>query len=66
MFLSLDRLRTLAVYGIYQKYLICVLKMNEGITGLEQGWVINYIIFIFGWTIILNENVFKFIYFKYN
>ncbi len=32
--------------------LICVPKMNKGLTGLEQHeWVVNYIVFIFGWTI---------------
>ncbi len=41
-FLCLDRGRTLAVYGgsessqISSKILICVLKMNEGLTGLER------------------------------
>ncbi len=43
MFLDLDRGRTLAVYGrvrelsdFIKNILICVLKMNEGLTGLEQ------------------------------
>ncbi len=42
-FLSLDRVRILAVYGRVRKLsecikniLICVLKMNEGLTGLER------------------------------
>ncbi len=54
-FLSLDRVRILAVYGRVRELsesikniLICVPKMNEDITGLEQGWVINDRIFIFG------------------
>ncbi len=41
--LSLDRVRTLAVYGRVRKLsefikniLICVQKMNEGLMGLEQ------------------------------
>ncbi len=41
-FLRLDRVRTLAVYGSVRELsecikniLICVLKMNEGLTGLE-------------------------------
>ncbi len=43
MFLSLDRVRILAVYGkirelseCIKNILICVLKMNEGLTGLER------------------------------
>ncbi len=40
MFLSLDRVRILAVYGrvreLSENILICVLKMNEGLTGLER------------------------------
>ncbi len=42
MFLDLDRVRTLAVYGRVRELsdsikniLICVLKMNSGLTGLE-------------------------------
>ncbi len=42
-FLSLDRLRILAVYGrvrelseCFKNILICVPKMNEGLTGLER------------------------------
>ncbi len=42
MFLSLDRVRILAVYGgsessgiFIKNILICVLKMNEVLTGLE-------------------------------
>ncbi len=42
-FLDLDRVRTLAVYGRVRELLdsiknilICVLKMNGGLTGLEQ------------------------------
>ncbi len=35
-FLSLDRLRILAVYEKYQNILICVQKMNEGLAGLER------------------------------
>ncbi len=42
MFLSLDRVRILAVYGrvrelseCIKNILICVPKMNEGLTGLE-------------------------------
>ncbi len=42
-FLSLDRVRILAVYvrvrellEFIQNILICVLKMNEGLTGLER------------------------------
>ncbi len=42
-FLSLDHVRTLAVYGrirepsdFIKNILICVLKMNEGLMGLEQ------------------------------
>ncbi len=42
MFLCLDRVRILAVYGRVRKLsgfikniLICVLKVNEGLTGLE-------------------------------
>jgi len=36
--------------------LICVPKINVGLTGLKrhEGWIINYIIFIFGWTNHLN------------
>ncbi len=43
MFLSLDRVRMLAVYGrvkelseFIKNILICVPKMNEGLTGLER------------------------------
>ncbi len=43
MFLDLDRVSTLAVYGRFlelldfiKNILICVLKMNRGLTGLEQ------------------------------
>ncbi len=41
---------------MHQKYLIYVLKMNGGLTGLERHevmrtWVINERIKIFGWTI---------------
>ncbi len=43
VFLCLDHGRTLAVYGGFRKLsdlirniLICVLKMNEGLTGLER------------------------------
>ncbi len=59
-FLSLDRGSILAVYGrvrelseFIKNILICVPKMNEGLTGLERhkGWVINDRIFIFGLTI---------------
>ncbi len=42
-FLSLDRIRILAVYGrvrelseFIKNILICVPKMNEGLTGLER------------------------------
>ncbi len=41
-FLDLDRVRILAVYGgsefseFIKNILICVPKMNEGLTGLEQ------------------------------
>ncbi len=42
-FLSLDRVRILAVYGrvrelseFIKNILICVPKMNEGLTGLER------------------------------
>ncbi len=42
-FLSLDRVRILAVYGrvrelseCIKNILICVLKMNKGLTGLER------------------------------
>ncbi len=42
-FLDLDRVRTLAVYGrvrelseFIKNILICVPKMNEGLTGLER------------------------------
>ncbi len=62
-FLDLDRGNFIAVYGrvrelseFIKNILICVLKMNGGLTGLEKhwGWVINDSIFIFGWTIPLN------------
>ncbi len=40
MFLSLDRVRIIAVYGRVREFikniLICVPKMNEGLTGLER------------------------------
>ncbi len=42
MFLSLDRVRIIAVYesqralGFIKNILICVLKMNEALTGLER------------------------------
>ncbi len=43
MFLDLDHVRTLAVYGrvrelsdFIKNILICVPKMNEGLTGLER------------------------------
>ncbi len=65
MFLDLDRV-WIAIYGGFRELsdfikniIICVLKMNGGLTGLkrpEGGWVINYWIFIFGWTIPLNED----------
>ncbi len=42
-FLDLDRVRILAVYGrvrelseLIQNILICVLKMNKGLTGFER------------------------------
>ncbi len=61
-FLSLDRVRILAVYGgsessrnSSKNILICVPKMNEGL-GTTWGWVINDRIFIFGWTIPLIMN----------
>ncbi len=48
MFLSLDRIRILAVYGrvrelseFIKNILICVPKMNEGLTGLERHEVSN-------------------------
>ncbi len=56
-FLGLDRGSILTVYGrirelleFIKNILICVLKMNEGLTGLERHE--GDIIFIFGWTII--------------
>ncbi len=43
MFLDLDQIRILSVYGRVRELsdsikniLICVLKMNEGLTGLER------------------------------
>ncbi len=58
-FLSLDHVRNLAVYGrdrelseFLENILICIQKMNNGLKPL--GWVINYIIFILGWTIPLH------------
>ncbi len=35
-FLSLDRVRILAVYERVRHFLICVPKIIEGLTGLEQ------------------------------
>ncbi len=53
-FLSLDRVRILAVYGRVRKLsefikniIICVTKMNKGLTGLERQVIIDGI-FIFG------------------
>ncbi len=57
-FLGNDRGSSLAVYGgsessriSSKNILICVLKMNEGLTGLERCELINDIILIFGWTV---------------
>ncbi len=56
-FLDLEGVRILAVYGrvrevseFIKNILICVPKMNEGLTGLKQheGGIINDRIFIFG------------------
>ncbi len=53
-FLGLERVSCVAVYGVrklsdfIKNILICVLKMNEGLTGLERHeGVINDRIFIF-------------------
>ncbi len=73
MFLSLDRVRILAVYGRVRELsdsikniLICVPKMNEGVTGLEQHepslmTIINDRIYIFGWTIPLIHSTVEYI-----
>ncbi len=45
------RVRKLSDFG-FQNILICVLKINEGIMGLDDMmWVINDRILIVGWTI---------------
>ncbi len=36
VFLCIDHVSILAVYGDIKNILICVLKMNEGLTGLER------------------------------
>ncbi len=60
MFLDLDRGSNLAVYGrarelsdFFKSILICVPKDERRSCefGMTWGWEINYIIFIFGWTI---------------
>ncbi len=58
MFLGLDRVKILAVYGrvipsdLITNIVICVLKINEGLTGLERHEGEQLItVFIFGWTI---------------
>ncbi len=46
-FLGLERVSCVAVYGVrklsdfIKNILICVLKMNQGLTGLERHEVIN-------------------------
>ncbi len=58
MFLGLDRMKILAVYvrvipsDLITNIVICVLKINEGLTGLERHEGEQLItVFIFGWTI---------------
>ncbi len=65
-FLSLDRVRILAVYGrvrelleCIKNILICVPKMKSYRFGTTRGWVINDRIVIFGWTILLSFKMHK-------